>query len=193
MSKKSVYCCERDNRDVSSTPQGGPRRMLLLSVPDWMRPHDLLSPSLWWEEQAGFCWMKKKKNGFKSGLLGHIVQTSSLERRPQQPLSCGTAKHLTLSSDIAQGLCLILNSAPSVTSSLSSVASHCFPLHVLFSDLLSPLPQCSCLWSVSLPLPPSSDTWSSGLHRGTSYRLIWVSLVHFNSLSPPSMSVGQFQ
>lgn len=135
-----------------------------------------------------------EKKGFKSGLLGHIVQTSSLERRPQQPLSCGTAKHLTLSSDVAQGVCLILNSAPSVTSSLSSVASHCFPLHVLFSDLLSPLPHCSCLRCESLPLPQSSDIWSSGLHRGTSYRLIWVSLVHFNSLPPlPAMSIGQFQ
>lgn len=102
MPEKSVYCSRRDDRDMTSTLQCGPRRMLLLSVLDWMRPHDLLSPSSWQKEQTGFYCFKKRKD-LKVNYYGTFLQTSYFQSRPQQPLSQGTAKRLTLSSDVIQG------------------------------------------------------------------------------------------
>lgn len=191
MAEKSVYCCRRDDRDVTSALQLGPRRMLLLSVPDWMRPHDLLSPSSWWKEQTGFCRLKKKKGGggwdLRVDCYGTFLQTSSLQRGLQQPRSCKTlnpfiGRHWRHPFDFVFSSVRHIVSLSSMSSSLLSSS------WALFWSLFHSPPQllssvCICAFTT---VSWHMELWPP---QGTSYRLIWVSFVQFNSLKPSPVDV----
>lgn len=149
------------------------------------------------ERQTSCCWDRWGEGGWRTP-----YKARAFEWKLPEPLTWGTAGHLTLSSAKPHS---ISYSAPSLPRPAPSLPFHHGSLEgwsllsssfgCSFSDLCFTTSLiCPPLLSLSLSLPlclssqlPFQTPLARGvepLRRGTGYRLNWVSYVHFNSLNP---------